>query len=256
MVEKKARERESRARESRAREGESRKAGFVWGSFAGRSRQRARQLIFALACDVDSGGAAAAASKDKSGEMARLYLEHSSTSAEVKACLADLRVLNKGDFKALLKWRLGLRAFKQELLKAMGAAGAAGGGSGLGSDDGGDDDDGGGSEDEDDAAAGKDGSQAGRDARRWAAAADGETDDAISAALEARQGDARMKVRREKKKERAGLAKLRERKALGMAHNSFEPAVDDGVFALKSLGNSRAALDAAAKVSPSEDSRI
>jgi len=131
--------------------------------------------------------------------------------------------------------------------------GGAGGG-GLGSGD--DEDDDGGSEDDDAAAAGKDGSQAGRDARRWADAADGETDDAISAALDARQGDARMKVRREKKKERAGLAKLRERKALGMAHNSFEPAVDDGVFALKSLGNSRAALDAAAKVSASEDSRI
>lgn len=201
---------------------------------------------------VEIGGAAAEAGKDKSGEMARLYLEHSSTSAEVKACLADLRVLNKGDFKSLLKWRLGLRAFKQELHKAMGSSSAAGAGTkgdGSTDDDSGEggDDGSGGSEDE--AAVGdKDASQAGHDARRWAAAADGETDEAILAALEARQENARMKVRREKKKERAGLAKLRERKALGMAHNSFEPAVDDGVFALKTLGASRAALDAAAKV--------
>jgi len=184
-------------------------------------------------------------------DMAKLYLEHSSTSAEVKACLADLRVLNKGDFKTLLKWRLGLRAFKQELLKNLGpsssAASALSGGGGKNGDSG--DDEGAGSEDDDEAGGGAgDKSQAGYEARKWAAAAEGETDGAILAALEERQDAARMKVRREKKKERTAMAKLRERKALGMSHNSFEPAVDESTFSLKSLGKSRADLDAAAKV--------
>ena len=38
-------------------------------------------------------------------ELARLYAQHSSTSAEVAACCEDLRVLNKGDFRTLLKVR-------------------------------------------------------------------------------------------------------------------------------------------------------
>ena len=203
-----------------------------------------------------SSGSSTDQAAKATADMAKLYLEHSSTSAEVKACLADLRVLNKGDFKTLLKWRLGLRAFKQELLKNLGpassAASALSGGSGKDGAD--DDDDDVGSEDEEGTG---DKSQAGFEARKWAAAAEGETDGAILAALEERQDAARMKVRREKKKERSAMAKLRERKALGMSHNSFEPAVDESTFSLKSLGKSRADLDAAAKVScPSRDDLV
>jgi len=33
-------------------------------------------------------------------------------------CLDDLRVLGKSDFKALLKWRLKLREYKESLLQA------------------------------------------------------------------------------------------------------------------------------------------
>eukprot|EP00953_Heterococcus_sp_UTEX-ZZ885_P025459 13846-Heterococcus_DN1.PRE.2 len=40
------------------------------------------------------------------------------TSAEVLACCADLRVLGKGEFKSLLKWRLKMVAYRDELKKA------------------------------------------------------------------------------------------------------------------------------------------
>ena len=36
------------------------------------------------------------------------YLEHALTTTEIKACLVDLKVLNKSDFKGLLTWRTKL----------------------------------------------------------------------------------------------------------------------------------------------------
>ena len=40
----------------------------------------------------------------------------------MKACCADLRLLNKGDFKMLLKWRLEvLKAHKEEIKKMRAA---------------------------------------------------------------------------------------------------------------------------------------
>ena len=41
------------------------------------------------------------------------------TTEEVKACCADLRLLNKGDFKMLLKWRLEMLKQNKEVVKAM-----------------------------------------------------------------------------------------------------------------------------------------
>jgi AdoMet-dependent rRNA methyltransferase SPB1 len=43
---------------------------------------------------------------DKDSEF---YANHKATDSEVKHCCEDLKVLNKRDFKALLKWRLSLR---------------------------------------------------------------------------------------------------------------------------------------------------
>jgi AdoMet-dependent rRNA methyltransferase SPB1 len=49
-------------------------------------------------------------------ERSKRYEKHEATTAEVKACIADLKVLNKKDFKLLLKWRAALReAFGDEL---------------------------------------------------------------------------------------------------------------------------------------------
>ncbi|KAL7535643.1 hypothetical protein ACHAXR_006629, partial [Thalassiosira sp. AJA248-18] len=52
----------------------------------------------------------------------RGYLNHRLTTSEVKACLSDLKVLNKSDFKGLLMWRDKMRAER----KAAAAAAAAG----------------------------------------------------------------------------------------------------------------------------------
>lgn len=40
-----------------------------------------------------------------------LYFKHPSTTEEIKACLADLKVLNAKDFKLLLKWRAAMKEF-------------------------------------------------------------------------------------------------------------------------------------------------
>lgn len=41
------------------------------------------------------------------------------TTEEVRLCCSDLRVLNKSDFKMLLKWRLELLKEKKEQIHAM-----------------------------------------------------------------------------------------------------------------------------------------
>ena len=48
------------------------------------------------------------------------------TTEEVKACCADLRLLNKGDFKMLLKWRLEMLKTHKEEIKQMRAEGHEG----------------------------------------------------------------------------------------------------------------------------------
>ena len=48
------------------------------------------------------------------------------TTEEVKACCADLRLLNKGDFKMLLKWRLEMLKTHKEESKQMRAEGHEG----------------------------------------------------------------------------------------------------------------------------------
>ena len=41
------------------------------------------------------------------------------TTEEIKTCCADLRLLNKSDFKMLLKWRLEMLKENKEVVKAM-----------------------------------------------------------------------------------------------------------------------------------------
>ena len=41
------------------------------------------------------------------------------TTEEIKTCCADLRLLNKSDFKMLLKWRLEVLKQNKEVVKAM-----------------------------------------------------------------------------------------------------------------------------------------
>ncbi|OQR85906.1 rRNA methyltransferase, partial [Thraustotheca clavata] len=52
------------------------------------------------------------------GEGDEMYESHSATTPEVKACMGDLKVLGKSDFKGLLKWRTKMQTYRDELLKA------------------------------------------------------------------------------------------------------------------------------------------
>ena len=52
-------------------------------------------------------------------EDSTAFLESPLTTEEVRACCSDLRVLNKNDFKMLLKWRLQMRKEKKELIRSM-----------------------------------------------------------------------------------------------------------------------------------------
>lgn len=52
-------------------------------------------------------------------ETSQRFLENPLTTEEVKACCGDLRVLNKGDFKMLLKWRLDMLKAEKEYVKEL-----------------------------------------------------------------------------------------------------------------------------------------
>lgn len=52
-------------------------------------------------------------------EASERFKAHSLTTDEVQACCADLRVLNKSDFKMLLKWRLDLLKAEKEYVKEL-----------------------------------------------------------------------------------------------------------------------------------------
>ena len=52
-------------------------------------------------------------------EDSAAFLESPLTTEEVRACCSDLRVLNKNDFKMLLKWRLQMLKEKKELIQSM-----------------------------------------------------------------------------------------------------------------------------------------
>jgi len=44
-------------------------------------------------------------------DKSKKYEERPETNAEIKACIADLKVLNKKDFRGILKWRQRLIAY-------------------------------------------------------------------------------------------------------------------------------------------------
>ena len=54
------------------------------------------------------------------------YLQHKLTTPDIKECLADLKVLNRGDFKSLISWRLKMQDVRDEHIKNR-AAGIADG---------------------------------------------------------------------------------------------------------------------------------
>eukprot|EP00560_Eucampia_antarctica_P008326 CAMPEP_0197825656 /NCGR_PEP_ID=MMETSP1437-20131217/2699_1 /TAXON_ID=49252 ORGANISM="Eucampia antarctica, Strain CCMP1452" /NCGR_SAMPLE_ID=MMETSP1437 /ASSEMBLY_ACC=CAM_ASM_001096 /LENGTH=1070 /DNA_ID=CAMNT_0043425749 /DNA_START=74 /DNA_END=3286 /DNA_ORIENTATION=- len=147
----------------------------------------------------------------------QFYLHHKSTTSEIKACLADLKVLNKSDFQGLLKWRTKMQDAAKELNKD-------------------------GSDTEGDGAV-KEGDDG-----------DGEKEldsDAEEENIQAQIERMRQRKYREKKKvikkERALAAKRRRRAALGMDLNALEVPDNDKIFSLATI-TKKGDLEAAREV--------
>ena len=118
------------------------------------------------------------------------FLNHKSTTEEIKICLQDLRVLGKIDYKKLLKWRSGLR---KEYVESKQAAPA-------------------------------DTEEPGKEDRRSKNALPA-TEEEIQEEIWEMRSKMAKEAKKEKKSNREKMAKERKRQALGITSNSF--AVDD-----------------------------
>jgi AdoMet-dependent rRNA methyltransferase SPB1 len=161
--------------------------------------------------------------KDRKGESTKsipdcncnFFLNHRLTTTEIKECLSDLKVLNKGDFKGLLTWREKLR---DDLKKSHSRN----------------------DEDEDsDNSEGKvsDDEEMDSDAE----------EENIQADIEKLRAKKLREQKRLKKKERELAAKRRKRAALGMDLNAIELPEAEKMFTLTSI-TSKGALEAAREV--------
>jgi len=146
----------------------------------------------------------------------KFYLEHRLTTSEIKACVSDLKVLNKNDFKGLLTWRSKMQDALKESQEDSGSS----------------DDD---------------------DNEMSAALANEEDQDSdaeeegIQAEIEQLRHKKMREAKRVKKKEREVMAKRRRRAALGMDLNAIELPENDKIFTLAQI-TSRGDLEAAREV--------
>ncbi|KAL7544874.1 hypothetical protein ACHAWF_008235 [Thalassiosira exigua] len=144
------------------------------------------------------------------------YLAHRLTTSEVKACLSDLKVLNKSDFKGLLTWREKVRAERRAAAEVS------------------DDEDRGEGEDDNDDDDGKIDSD--------------DDDERVQSEIEALRLKKQRERKRKKKKERDAAARRRRRAALGMDLNAIDvPQGDDAMFSLATI-NDAGGLEAAREV--------
>lgn len=149
----------------------------------------------------------------------QFYRQHKLTTPEIKACVSDLRVLNKSDFKSLLVWRGKL----QDSLKILKA---------------------------------KEAEEEGEEAPKKKAARDSdddddEGDDDEEEEVQKEISELRNRRLREKKKikkkERAVAAKRRRRAAFGMDLNAIDVPEHDQIFSLATI-TSKGELEAAREV--------
>ncbi|KAL3797501.1 hypothetical protein HJC23_009865 [Cyclotella cryptica] len=132
----------------------------------------------------------------------KAYLNHRLTTAEIKTCLSDLKVLNKADFKGLLMWRDKMRAERKAAAKSDESDASSDEESGDG--DGGEVD------------------------------SDAEEEKVQSEIEELRKKKIREK-KRKKKKERELAAKRRRRAAFGMDLNAIDVPDNDKIFSLATI---------------------
>lgn len=151
----------------------------------------------------------------------QFYQHHAHTTQEIKECLADLKVLNKNDFKGLLVWRTKILESLSQL-PALGKEGTARKG-------------------EDDDLVEESSSDEDDDSDP------DEDEDEIQAEIRDMKKRRLREKKRKKKKERALAAKRRRRAALGMDLNAIDVPEHDKIFSLASI-SSKGDLDAAAEV--------
>lgn len=162
-----------------------------------------------------------------------VYRDHPDTTDEVVACLKDLKVLGKSDFKMLLKWRLKMLKYKEELMKASEPEVA---------------------DDKTlDEAPPEDGSAVVKDHEKDLT--EEEKNSLIREELAQLRANLLAKKKREKKKEREQKRKLRIRQALGMNEQGIDVADGaESAFSLKELGISKSHVDLLEDAGPiSED---
>ncbi len=152
----------------------------------------------------------------------RYLLEHPATTEDVRSYCSDLRVLSRAEFKALLKWRLKMRAgLEVEKAKENGKILKDG---------------------KNDECV--DGSSGNNNDVANVSDADSE-EDIQNEILELRLKNL-AKAKRIKKKERQQAAKLRQRLTYGMKAEGTEVHGDDELFNLESLSGTKMDLDAIA----------
>lgn len=185
-----------------------RRIGSVAGFLEGGSTNDPIQMLsdctgLSFLCVACKDAPTATSEDEKPNCNCSFYLNHRLTTPEVKACLSDLKVLNKGDFTGLLKWRDKMRAER----KAASAADVDASDSDAASDD-------------------NDGE----------VDSDAEEEQVQSEIEELRKKKMREK-KRKKKKEREVAAKLRKRAAFGMDLNAIDVPDNDKIFSLATITN-------------------
>lgn len=148
----------------------------------------------------------------------QFLLHHPFTTPEIKACVSDLQVLNKSDFKGLIGWRTKM----QDALQAT-KKGEDGDDEGKMQLDAANDDD---------------------NSNSDAGAGDSEDsekeEEEIQKEMEEMRARRQRESKRQKKKERAVTAKRRKQAALGMDLNAVDLAEHDQFFSLASIPSARA----------------
>jgi len=158
----------------------------------------------------------------------RFYLDHPLTTSEIKACLSDLKVLNRSDFKGLLTWRLKVGESRKKAEKKEREASR-----GIVRDNDGDDSEG------EEGASSNDDDENNVDSE--------EDEEAIQSEIEALRERKMRERKRQKKKERKKMSKSQRRKDLGMDLNAVEVPENEKIFSLATI-TSRGDLEAAREV--------
>ncbi|CAM9740804.1 unnamed protein product [Pylaiella littoralis] len=138
------------------------------------------------------------------GPDCKVYKDHRATNSEIQHLCSDLRVLGKGDFRHLIKWRLRMVKYRDELKALEGGSG-----------------------DEDEGEEEQDGPKE--------ALTEEQKEDAVQAEIRALQLKALAQRKRVRKKEREAAARLRSRVAMGMENTAVDLPIEESVFSLASV---------------------